>query len=101
MKIFSALKAAMPDLNIDIQQVKVNGNQASVKAQWSGTQTGPLSLPMPGTKTIPPTGKKVSVQGAAVITVQGDKVSQMHVEATPDVGIPALLAQLGVATPER
>jgi predicted ester cyclase len=89
----------MPDLKFDIQQVTVNGNQATVKAQWGGTQTGPLSLPMPGMPTIPPTGKKVSVKDTYVITVQGDKVSHMHVESPADGGIPAALAQLGVKTP--
>ena len=99
LKIMSGLTDAIPDLKFDIQQVTVNGNQATVKAQWGGTQTGPLSLPMPGMPTIAPTGKKVSVKDTYVITVQGDKVSHMHVESPADGGIPAALAQLGVKTP--
>jgi predicted ester cyclase len=99
LKIMSGLTDAIPDLKFDIQQVTVNGNQATVKAQWGGTQTGPLSLPMPGMPTIPPTGKKVSVKDTYVITVQGDKVSHIHVESPADGGIPAALAQLGVKTP--
>jgi len=99
LKIMSGLTDAIPDLKFDIQQVTVNGNQATVKAQWGGTQSGPLSLPMPGMPTIPPTGKKVSVKDTYVITVQGDKVSHMHVESPADGGIPAALAQLGVKTP--
>jgi SnoaL-like polyketide cyclase len=97
LKIVSGLKTAMPDFKVEVQQVTVNGNQATVKAQWSGTQTGPLSLP--GTPAVPPTGKKVSVKDAFVITVQGDKVSHMHVESPADGGIPGALAQLGVKTP--
>jgi hypothetical protein len=54
---------------------------------------------MPGMPTIPPTGKKVSVKDTYVITVQGDKVSHIHVESPADGGIPAALAQLGVKTP--
>ena len=99
MKVMAGLTAAFPDLKFDIQQVTVNGNQATVKAQWSGTQTGALSLPMPGMPSIPPTGKKVSVKDAYVITVQGDKVSHMRVESPADGGIPAALAQLGVKMP--
>ena len=99
VKMMSALTTAIPDLKFNIQQVTVNGNQATVKAQWGGTQSGPLSLPMPGMPTIPPTGKKVSVKDTYVITVQGDKVSHMHVESPADGGIPAALAQLGVKTP--
>ena len=91
------LTAAFPDLKFDIQQVMVNGNQATVKAQWGGTQSGALSLP--GMPAIPPTGKKVSVNDAYVITVQGDKVSHMTVESPADGGIPAAVAQLGVKLP--
>jgi predicted ester cyclase len=101
LKIMVGLTAAMPDLKFDIQQVTVNGNQATVKAQWGGTQTGTLSLPIPGMPTIPPTGKKVSVKDTYVITVQGDKVSRMTVESPADGGIPAALAQLGVKTPGK
>ena len=99
LKIMSGLTVAMPDLKFDIQQVTVNGNQATVKAQWGGTQTGPLSLPMPGMPTIPPTGKKVSVKDTYVITVQGDKVSHMRVESPADGGIPGAMAQMGVKMP--
>ncbi len=99
MKVMAGLTTAFPDLKFDIQQVTVNGNQATVKAQWSGTQTGALSLPMPGMPSIPPTGKKVSVKDAYVITVQGDKVSHMRVESPADGGIPAALTQLGVKMP--
>jgi hypothetical protein len=99
LKIVSGLKTAMPDIKFDIQQVSVNGNQVTVKALWGGKQTGPLSLPIPGMKTIPPTGKKVWVKDGYVVTVQGDKVSHLHVESPADGGIPAALAQLGVKTP--
>jgi predicted ester cyclase len=98
MKVMTALTTAFPDLKFDVQQVTVNGNQATVKAQWSGTQTGVLSL-MPGMPSIPPTGKKVSVKDAYVITVQGDKVTHMRVESPADGGIPAAFAQLGVKMP--
>jgi predicted ester cyclase len=99
MKVMDVLTAAFPDLKFDVQQVTVNGNQATVKAEWSGTQTGALSLPMPGMPSIPPTGKKVSVKDAYIVTVQGDKVSHMQVDSPADGGIPAALAQLGVKMP--
>ncbi len=99
MKMMAGLTTAFPDLKFDIQQVTVNGNQATVKVLWSGTQTGALSLPTPGMASIPPTGKKVSVKDAYVITVKGDKISHMHVESPADGGIPAAIAQLGVKMP--
>ena len=101
MKVMAGLTTAFPDLKIDIQQVTVNGNEATVKVVWGGTNTGPLSLPMPGMPSIPPTGKKVSVKDAYFFTVQGDKVSHMRVESPADGGIPAALAQLGVKMPAR
>jgi predicted ester cyclase len=97
MKLMAGLTSAFPDLKFDIQQVTVNGNQVTVKAQWSGTQTGALGLP--GMPSIPPTGKKVSVKDAYVITVQDDKISHMRVESPADGGIPAAIAQLGVKMP--
>ena len=97
--ILSGLKTAMPDLKFEVQQVMVNGDQATVKAMWSGTNTGPLSLPMPGMPTIPPTGKKVSVKDTYIVTVKGDKVSHMQVDSPADGGIPAALMQMGVQMP--
>jgi predicted ester cyclase len=97
--ILSGLKTAMPDLKFDIQQVTVNGDKATVKAIWSGTNTGSLSLPMPGMPTIPPTGKKVSVKDTYIVTVKGDKVSHMQVDSPADGGIPAALTQMGVTMP--
>jgi hypothetical protein len=99
MGIMGGLATAMPDLSIDIDQVTVSGNDATVKVHLSGTQSGPLSLPLPGMPTVPPTGKEALVKDAFVITVQGDKVSHMHVESPVDGGIPGVLAQLGVKFP--
>jgi hypothetical protein len=97
--MLSALKTAFPDLKFDIQNVAVNGNQATVQAIWSGTNNGPLNMPMPGMPSIPPTGKPVSVKDTYIVTVQGDKVSRIEVDSPPDGGIPAALAQIGVAVP--
>jgi predicted ester cyclase len=99
MKVMDGLTTAFHDLKFDVQQVTVNGNQATVKAVWSGKNSGPLSIPMPGMPTIPATGKMVSVKDTYIITVQGDKVSHMQVESPADGGIPAALAQLGVKAP--
>ena len=99
MGVVDALATAIPDLSFDIEQTTVNGDQATVRVRWSGTQSGPLSLPLPGMPTLPPTGKKVSVKDAFVLTVQGDKVSHMRVESPTDGGIPAALEQLGIQAP--
>jgi len=40
-EVVAGLKTAFPD-TFDIQQVTVNGNEATVKVVWSGTNTGAL-----------------------------------------------------------
>lgn len=95
--LIAGLKTAFPDLKFEVEQVTVNGDQATVKALWGGTQSGALS--MPGMPSVPPTGKKVSVKDTYVVTVQGDKVSHLQVESPADGGIPGALAQLGVKMP--
>lgn len=97
--IVGQLKTAFPDLKFEVRQVTVNGNQATVKTQVSGTHTGPLSLPMPGMPNIPPTGKKASAPDIFIVTVQGDKVSHLQVDSPADGGLPAMLAQLGAKMP--
>jgi len=98
--LITGLRTAFPDLKFDVEDVTVNGNQATVKAHITGTNTGPLSLPMPGMpNNMPPTGKKVSAKDAFVVTVEGDKVSKLHVDSPAGGGLPALLAQLGVQLP--
>jgi len=99
ISILSALKTAFPDLKFDIQNVTVKGNQATVQAIWSGTNKGPLNMPLPGMQSIPPTGKGVSVKDTYIVTVQGDKVSRIEVDSPSDGGIPAALAQIGIKVP--
>jgi predicted ester cyclase len=100
INIIAALKTAIPDLKFEVQQVTVNGNQASVKLQVSGTNTGPLSLPLPGKPiSAPPSGKKVSWKDGFLLTVQGDKISHVQIESPADGGLPVLLGQIGVKLP--
>ena len=39
-KMVDGLNAGFPDLKVEVQQVTVNGNQATVKVKMSGTNTG-------------------------------------------------------------
>ncbi len=99
IRLLSWFTNAIPDIKFDVRQVTVNSNEATVQLQWGGTQTAPLSPPLPGMPTVPPTGKKVWVKETYLLTVQGDKVSSMRIESPADGGIPAALAQLGVKMP--
>jgi SnoaL-like polyketide cyclase len=94
ISLLTALNTAFPDLKFDVQNVTVNGNQATVQAVWSGTNTGPLNMSFPGMKNIPPTGKQVSVKDTYIVTVQDDKVSRLEVDSPSDGGIPAALDQI-------
>jgi SnoaL-like polyketide cyclase len=99
-KIVAGLKTGFPDLKFEVEQVTVNGDQAKVETQVTGTNTGSLSLPMPGLPdSIPPTGKKVSAKDSFVVTVQGDKVSRLEVDSPAGGGLPSLLAQIGINMP--
>jgi predicted ester cyclase len=99
MKMMAGLTTAFPDIKFNVQKVTVKGNQATVDAIWSGTNTGAFNLPIPGMAPIPPTGKKVSVKDSYIVTVKGDKVSHLRVESPADGGIPAALAQIGIKMP--
>jgi predicted ester cyclase len=99
LSMIDGFTTAFPDIKFEVTQVSVNGNQATVKAQVSGTQTGEINFPIPGMPAVPATGKKVSFADAYVVTVQGDKVSHLRVDSPADGGIPAMLAQLGVKIP--
>src|SRR5690349_15605025 len=99
-QIIGGLKTAFPDLKFEVEDVTVNGNKAKVNTLVSGTNTGPLSLPMPGMPSnMPPTGKKASAKDTFVVTVEGDKVSHLEVDSPAGGGLPALLGQLGVDMP--
>lgn len=99
VRLLSALKTAFPDLKFDVQNVTVKGSQAVVQAVWSGTNKGPLDMPMPGMQAIPATGKHVSVKDTYIVTVEGDKVCRLEVDSPPDGGIPAALGQIGAKAP--
>ena len=99
MQSMAGLTTAFPDLKFEVQQVTVNGNQATVKVHMSGTNTGAFNMGVPGVPSIPATGKKVSVQDAFVATVQGDKVSALRIDSPAGGGLPAILAQMGVKMP--
>ena len=98
--LIGAMKSAFPDLKFEVDQVTVNGNQATVNVHLTGTNTGALSIPLPGMPgSIPPTGKKVSAADVYVVTVDGDKVSHMNVKSPAGGGLPAVLSQIGINMP--
>ena len=58
---------AFPDIHFRIDDVIVEGNQVVTKWHLTGTQTGPL-------EGLPPSNKKVSVDGVSIDQVEGGQV---------------------------
>ncbi len=95
-----AMLAAMPDWKFNGTDYKENGDVVTVNLQITGTQTGELSLPMPGLPKLPSTGKKVSLpKEPSTFTVKNGKISRLEVASTPGGGVMGVLAQLGMKMP--
>ncbi len=95
-----AMLAAMPDWNFNAADYKENGDVVAVNLQITGTQTGELSLPMPGIPKLPASGKKVSLpKEPSTFTVKNGKISRLDVASTPGGGVMGVLSQLGVKMP--
>ena len=100
MGVLMAMLTAMPDWKFNPSNFKENGDVVTVDLQVSGTQTGELSLPMPGLPKLPPSGKKVSLpKEPSTFTVKNGKVSRLDVASTPGGGVMGILSQLGVKMP--
>jgi predicted ester cyclase len=97
------LQGALPDYKWGVQQMTTQGNNVTVTARWTGTQTGPFKLGafMPGMPDVPASGKKVSVPDKFIFTVTGDKISGLKIDSGPNGGLPEMLKQLGVQLPPQ
>ena len=97
----SALVIAMPDWKFNATDFKQMGDKVTAMLQITGTQTGELSLPMPGLPKLPPTGKHVSIPAQlTTFTVINEKISRVEADADPKAGVPGILSQLGVPMPQ-
>ena len=97
----SALVMAMPDWKFNATDFKQMGDKVTAMLQITGTQTGELSLPMPGLPRLPPTGKHVSIPAQlTTFTVINNKIFRVEADADPKAGVPGILSQLGVPMPQ-
>ncbi len=93
--VIRAMKAAIPDWSFGYKGTKVDGDYVEGTVSITGTQTGTLTLPMPGMQPIPATGKKVAGPTEKVeLTVLGAQVASLAVENVPGGGVPGIVAQL-------
>lgn len=66
-------RTAYPDLHMTFDEVIVKGDRIVARFTFSGTNTGPLSMP---TGELAPTGKKVHITGIGIDRVQNKKIAE-------------------------
>lgn len=92
-----ALRQAFPDFSYNFQIHHVDGNRLDVSVAFTGTHTGDLDLSRMGMGVISATGQRISTPRTESEGVVADGLIQsIHSHDSPDSGIPALLAQIGV-----
>jgi hypothetical protein len=96
-----ALWGAFPDLNFNLRITEVVGNIVKATYRLTGTHTGTLIPPVPGSFiAVAATRKKVAlVESWVHYTLQNDTIIRQEVEPNPESGWPGVLKQLGVKNP--
>jgi steroid delta-isomerase-like uncharacterized protein len=94
-----AMLTSMPDFAFNVSSFEEDGDKVIARSHITGTHTGVLALP--GLPPIDPTGKKVVMpEEIQVYTIKDGKLQSLTTDARLDAGVPAMLAQLGVALPQ-
>lgn len=83
---FRMLRAAFPDLRMDLEDVIVNGDKAVARVRLTGTQQGELM-------GIPPSGKRVDVQAIDIVRFDQAGLACEHWGVTDMM---SMMQQLGV-----
>jgi hypothetical protein len=98
----AAMKAAFPDITYNFRVESVEGNVVTTSNQLSGTHTGDFDLSGMGMGVIPATGNSFQLPAeSTTATVEGDLMTSVHVNATPEGGVAGILAQIGVEMPSN
>jgi predicted ester cyclase len=97
-----ALYAAFPDLQYNLLITGVEGDTVYTTTQITGTHTNDLDLTALGLGVIPATGNSISLPVTpSEGIVEGGKLVSIHVHEVEGVGLPGILAQIGVKIPAR
>jgi predicted ester cyclase len=83
-RFFATFRDAFPDVEVDIDELLVDGDRAAVATTFTGTHEGELM-------GMAPTGRRVSVTGIDVVRVAGGKIVE-HRGLTDIVGLMRQLA---------
>jgi len=84
---YQGWKKAAPDCIGTVKSTLTGGNIVAVEVRWDGTQTGPLG-------DIPASGKKWSVPGVQMITLENGKIKELR----QYFDMLTILQQIGAAT---
>lgn len=94
--VHRALGAAMPDFSFNVSGLREEQGVVNGTVQLTGTQTRELSLPIPGTPVIAPTGRRLSSPAENfTCAFRGDKLSSYTVQPVAHGGVHGILEQLG------
>ncbi len=89
---------AFPDNTMCLQLDKLEGNQATLLFNNSGTHTSDLDLTMLGGTIIPPTGKTFKLPEGIFDYILGDGgITAVHPRPNPGGGFQGILSQLGIS----
>lgn len=86
LEFFRQFLVAFPDLRMEPQEVLVAGEKAVARVRMMGTHKGPFM-------GIPPTGKRIDVNGIDIIQFGSDGKAAEHWGVTDNM---AMMQQLGV-----
>ncbi|MBK8023999.1 MAG: ester cyclase [Chloroflexi bacterium] len=90
-QVVVSLRTAFPDLHFEIHDLLSAGDLVAFRSTMTGTHTGTLSL-MPG-KSLPATGRRVSVPHMHFVRIVGGKTTDLwHLW-----NMPMMMQQLGAA----
>jgi len=96
----SSMVKAIPDWKFHFTEVRATDHQVTLRAAVTGTHTGVLDAVIPGMQAVPPTGTHISLPSDKLIyTIRDGKIASLHVEASPDGGLPGILQRIGVKFP--
>jgi hypothetical protein len=98
--VHKAFNKGMPDFSFNYKIGSESKNLVDLKVSLSGTHTKEMPAPAPGMNSIPATNKSVKMPEEKVrITIQDNKIANLHLEKVTGGGLPGLLKQIGVEIP--
>jgi hypothetical protein len=91
-----ALARAMPDLSLGARGIHGRGDTVYVTLSVSGTHSGDLQFPTPGSPLVHATDKQIALPcERAILKIKGGQVVAFRTERVLGGGIPGILQQIG------